>query len=1098
MSRVEIVVGDLFDSDAPMLVVPCGVDGSISARVRDRVWALGVRPPEVREYVPGSLAPVTAQDGRILLFAMAAEPRSRLNQDRVLAQTAEEIGKQAATAGSVVAVPLLGTGAGGLEPEESFRVLTSGFAKTADPDATLRVHVLTDDLADRLSPPESRPYSGALTAFLATLADAGPLRAGAVIAAADGLPDLDDAGPVRDLDGHLAVVRQRWSAPRLDVHHLVLGLALDDDLDWLLLRSGYVLRLGAGSAWDQLSDAGRRLAEDRPLLASALGAPAEWSAELSGPITALAFGPRVDRIAALVGTVVYDVGADGRTRRVGSVDGEVVHLGWDRDGILALRFDGDDADIVRVDTGAVEGRVPGMRSGLLAGGFPAWLIGESGAARWWGSTQPVELLVPGAVAVLAAEGSGRRALIEVDDEAVLISTLTDDLSADGTIPAIVARMPRPRGRCVLMSVGRHVALAASDGSAVIITEPGRETIAVIDEHEPIDVLAANRDGHFLATACGSTVSVWPVGKTRPVAQSIAGYEPDSRDSGDLLEAERDAQALAALIASEKLRPPLAIGLFGEWGSGKTFVLRRLLGALDQFAGVEGYLNEVQVVEFNAWHYAETNLWASLVDQVLRRITSRPDVVDEMPHVARAEQQVGAAEAEEDRRRSVLEDAARAERAAKSRRTRQRLTLVGAVAVVAAGVVVTVVAGVGVWPAIVAGLAAAAGVVAQVKSAHDQAVQAAAAGRNAAGALDLRAAGRLARAAEAEREEAERGVRVAEANTERLKAEQAELRKQAEADPLEMVLRQAAEVTEYREQLSLVTRTRKLFQGIDKGFVQGRRRVVLAIDDLDRCPAEKVVEVLEAVHLLFSFEMFVVVLAVDTRWLEQSLKIRYHQLLGDSGSAEPADYLEKIIQIPVRLTPLTEGLVRQMITGLTGSYAEPPSAPVPAVPAVAAPVRPVETSKAPQRRPARMTRTRFPARLLETTGDEAAALSAVAPLVVRTPRTVKRFVNTYQILKARTKDPAEFHHARGGIGDHEVVAFLLAVVTGQPAAAVLIKALRTDRPYATMAALLAEVPEPGLDPIRRWLEANPRYGNAPSHRFAEWAPEVARFSFVALT
>lgn len=1105
MSQVEIVVGDLFDSDAPEIVVPCGIDGSMTGEVRARVEDLGARPPETGRYLPGSLAPVAAPDGRTLLFAMAAEPRSRVNQDRVLAQTAEEIGKRAGTAASVVAAPLLGTGAGGLEPEASFAALTSGFAKTAHPEARLLVHVLTDDLADRLSPPDSRPYSAEIEALRRRPAEGGrPLTAGAVVALVTGLTEVDDAGPVRYLDAHLATVRKRWSTGRvrrLSAEHVALGLALDGEVDWMLLRSGFVRTAGTRFAgWDDLSDEGRRLAEDRPLLATALGAPAEWWAHLPGQVTALAFAPRAGRVAALVGSDVYDVGSDGRTRRAGSVDGNVVSLGWDSDGILALRFDGDGAEIVRVDTGAIEGRVPGMRDGRLAGGLPAWFIGEGGAARWWGPERPVESLVPEASAVLAAEGSGRRALVAVGDHAILVSTLTEDLPADGTFPATVAQMTPPSGRCALMSVGLHVAVATTDDDRIDIAEPGAEPVATIISGGRIDVLAADREGHLLAVARGSTVSVWPMGKTRPVEQSIAGYQPDSRDGGDLLEAERDAHALAALIASEKLRPPLAIGLFGEWGSGKTFVLRRLLGALDQFSGVEGYLTEVQVVEFNAWHYAETNLWASLVDQVLRRITSKPDVVDEMPDVARADRQVDAAAEAEGQSRTELAAASEAERAAKSRRTRQRITLALAGAVVVAGVVVTLVAGVGVWPVILSVLAAAAAVATQLKSAQQQAGEAAAAGRAVAGVLDLRATERDARRAEERRRAAENEVREAEATTERLKAEQAELRKQAESDPLVMVLRQAAEVTEYREQLSLVTRTRKLFQGIDKGFVQGRRRVVLAIDDLDRCPAEKVVEVLEAVHLLFSFEMFVVVLAVDTRWLAQSLKIRYHQLLGDSGSAEPSDYLEKIIQIPVRLTPLTEGLVRQMITGLTGRYATPPTAAVqPAsasdsIPGQPVDPAPVSTARA---RPARRPRTRFPARLLETTGDEAAALSAVAPLVVRTPRTVKRFVNTYQILKARTKDPAEFHHSRGGIGDHEVVAFLLAVVTGQPAAAQLIRALRADRQDVTLAALLGEVQDPGLDPVRRWLEANPRYGDAPSHRFAEWAPEVARFSFVAL-
>ncbi|MEZ5024500.1 MAG: P-loop NTPase fold protein [Chitinophagales bacterium] len=40
------------------------------------------------------------------------------------------------------------------------------------------------------------------------------------------------------------------------------------------------------------------------------------------------------------------------------------------------------------------------------------------------------------------------------------------------------------------------------------------------------------------------------------------------------------------------------------------------------------------------------------------------------------------------------------------------------------------------------------------------------------------------------------------------------------------------------------------------------RIVLYIDDLDRCPPKKVVEVLQAIHLILAFPLFVVVVGVD--------------------------------------------------------------------------------------------------------------------------------------------------------------------------------------------------------------------------------------------
>jgi hypothetical protein len=49
------------------------------------------------------------------------------------------------------------------------------------------------------------------------------------------------------------------------------------------------------------------------------------------------------------------------------------------------------------------------------------------------------------------------------------------------------------------------------------------------------------------------------------------------------------------------------------------------------------------------------------------------------------------------------------------------------------------------------------------------------------------------------------------------------------------------------------------------------RIVLYVDDLDRCAPRRVVEVLQAVHLLLAFPIFVVVVAVDHHWLLTSLE-----------------------------------------------------------------------------------------------------------------------------------------------------------------------------------------------------------------------------------
>ena len=71
-------------------------------------------------------------------------------------------------------------------------------------------------------------------------------------------------------------------------------------------------------------------------------------------------------------------------------------------------------------------------------------------------------------------------------------------------------------------------------------------------------------------------------------------------------------------------------------------------------------------------------------------------------------------------------------------------------------------------------------------------------------------------------------------------------------------------------------------------------IILYIDDLDRCPPPKVVDVLQAVHLLLTFPLFVVVVAVDVRWVGRSLETHYLNLLrpddGATSGASARDYL----------------------------------------------------------------------------------------------------------------------------------------------------------------------------------------------------------------
>jgi hypothetical protein len=98
------------------------------------------------------------------------------------------------------------------------------------------------------------------------------------------------------------------------------------------------------------------------------------------------------------------------------------------------------------------------------------------------------------------------------------------------------------------------------------------------------------------------------------------------------------------------------------------------------------------------------------------------------------------------------------------------------------------------------------------------------------------------------------------------------------------------------------------------------RIVLYIDDLDRCPPDRVVEVLRAIQLLLAFPLFVVVVGVDARWVKRALNVRYKDQLrplrdGGWDGATPQDYIEKIFQIPFWLEPMSPTSTRRYLGGL---------------------------------------------------------------------------------------------------------------------------------------------------------------------------------------
>jgi hypothetical protein len=117
---------------------------------------------------------------------------------------------------------------------------------------------------------------------------------------------------------------------------------------------------------------------------------------------------------------------------------------------------------------------------------------------------------------------------------------------------------------------------------------------------------------------------------RPV--DVPSYSPDRPEvAADLVGISEEVDAFAYLLASRALRPPLAVGLFGEWGSGKSFFMESVEQRIDDISREVGkqsdpaapFWGRISQIRFNAWQYVETELWASLLDHIFEALNGQP-------------------------------------------------------------------------------------------------------------------------------------------------------------------------------------------------------------------------------------------------------------------------------------------------------------------------------------------------------------------------------------------------------------------------------------------------------------------------------------------
>jgi hypothetical protein len=751
---------------------------------------------------------------------------------------------------------------------------------------------------------------------------------------------------------------------------------------------------------------------------------------------------------------------------------------------------------------------------------------------------------------------------------------------------------------------------------------------------------------------------------------------------DHLNMEANANRLAELIALRETQLPLAIGLFGNWGSGKSHFMNLIDQHLKALAKGEKqtpseqrkWYGEIVPVYFNAWHYLDANLWASLVSQIFESLFAhlRPkkDYLEVQKLLETASGAATRAAEEVDRARTATEKARNdfrtAQKMALETKTAQdglikglsgllpqlspeelkrlvveflgvekevktiddlgqvvaeshtlsrrlwnaamkqpgrnwRLgwllgaTILGPAVIALLGTLFN-----SQWPAFAANVKTLVAPLSVVLPVLTWVLRRATKARNALKELE-----KWQKKAEVAQVQKLETPEVKKAESEFTKAEDEEKQARArlvEAEAREKQLKEEAENLaperrlgryiearaqsgDYRDKLGLVSLARRDFQELSDLFTnedarnrkvqavektEGKEaakeltelsnsidRIVLFVDDLDRCEPECVVNVLQAVHLLLAFPLFAVVVGVDQRCLRQSLRLQFKGLLtsepehkngganpkirndnADERPATPLDYLEKIFHVPFHLPPMEEPGFKTMIQRLTeprksdsSSDKTPPpetqlqqdsnSGPDANTKQKVDPVGPVTTSVPPvgstqkmaaapasagsldQNKPSSIPAPKTPPQR-PTLGSvplqqwERTALEAYHPLVT-TPRAVARLLNTYRLVRAGIpqKEWEVFKGDTQKYGQFRIVMLLLAAAAGYPAVARdWFKFLRTLEDSSSLQNLNNSNTDPGWKKFQE-LYQKTLVGQTPNltpEIFHTWLDRVEIFAF----
>jgi hypothetical protein len=677
---------------------------------------------------------------------------------------------------------------------------------------------------------------------------------------------------------------------------------------------------------------------------------------------------------------------------------------------------------------------------------------------------------------------------------------------------------------VLVSVG-------ADGRIVSWDRDTGEQLEQIGDHAiPLHCVLTLPTGRTGLAAGDGGLYPWsltlppPASPASHLIEQFANVATDKHSRTDLLGMAADVRRLALLLGAREVAPPLSIALLGDWGTGKSSFMSQLQDQLNglvlRSAAAPGrgvFVSNIRQVWFNAWHYSDDHLWVGLIEHMFQELarTGGPTPADPKRR-AELEARLAVWKAEKDRISAELDAVDRVD---------VRSGWLGPLRAPFRSARVAAAAGRGLlgelrrprsWTSL--GVIAC-GIAAVVLDARFGTGLLTAIGALAAGGGTLIFPVRTIWRRMAEwTERAHKKLLQDQADLDgEIRACETELDRVAPEYRLASLLEEIADSARYESFRGLVGRIHHDLRQLDEALGEARKgwdpeagsppleRIVLYVDDLDRCLPDRVMNVLQAVNLLLTMDLFMVVIAVDPRWLIASIRKHLTESFAtdaDNGSrsADPLEYLDKIFHIPFTVRPIgrhAEAYLRDLLPtaseqftaepggSTTGPEAEGATGPA----AVSEPVaeQPTPTAAAtrtestPIPEPGEEDAEPLPEQLLVTMAEQdfLAELSRVLP----TPRSVKKFSNLYRLLRLSVPANRIGEFAEHG---HRPAAVLLAVLVRKPAQARrVLQEIHAARDTGSIATTLGPIFPDAMSTLLRSIDVA---------EYRNWTRLVARFGF----